>query len=201
VREVLVWGPERNVRKEIEDGILLPPLPSEAKVRDEGWGKSMNSVQPIMKPLPEVRLFRTALYRLKLENNGEETAPMPYVDSSQFRTSSSKAERMAEGAVPGTKNSARKSTVLATAKTQNKASKEEKVAENRKKLELSQSTAAEDSLRKSVVEGPKAVPPVWSHALLADELSDPFSKLPSHEEYDRSSRYTHSILYGFNTEF
>jgi hypothetical protein len=201
VREVLVWGPERNIRKEIEDGVLLPPLPLQAKVREERWGKSMNFVQPIMKPLPEVRLFPTPLYRLKpdfevkLENDGAGNGPMWYIDSSQFRTSGSKAESKSVETVPGTKNSARKSTVLAVLKSQNKASKMEKVTENRKKLELG------DSFRKSEVERPKAVPPIWSHALPADELSDPFSRLPSNEEYDRSSRYTHSILYGFNTEF
>jgi hypothetical protein len=109
-----------------------------------------------------------------------------------------------ESAVLATKKFTGKSTVLAVPKTQNnKASKTEKLTEteNRKKYELVQSTTTEDALGKSGEERPRAVPPVWSHALLSDELSDPFSRLPSNEEYDRSSRYTHSILYGFNAEF
>lgn len=208
IREVLVWGPERDIRKEIEDGILLPPLPPETKVREEVWGRSMNYVQPIIKPLSAVQLFHTPLNRLKpdfditLENKGEDAAPMSYVDSSQFRRSSSKAESAPLEIVPVTKKFAGKSTVLAVPKTQNnKASKMEKLTENRKKYELDQSTTTEDGLGKSEDGRPRAVPPVWSHALLSDELSDPFTRLPSNEEYDRSSRYTHSILYGFNAEF
>ncbi|PNF37484.1 hypothetical protein B7P43_G14565 [Cryptotermes secundus] len=207
IRETLVWGPERDIRKEIEDGILLPPLPPEAKVRKEVWGKSMNFIQPITKPLSAVQLFHTPLNRLKpdfditLENKGD-VAPMSYVDSSQFRRSSSKAESPPFETVPATKKFAGKSTVLAVPKTQiNKTSKLETLTENRKKYELDQRTTTEDALGKNEDGRPRAAPPVWSHALLSDELSDPFSRLPSNEEYDRSSRYTHSILYGFNAEF
>jgi hypothetical protein len=206
IREVLVWGPERDIRKEIEDGILLPPLPPEAEVREEVWGKSMNFIQPIIKPLSAVQLFHTPLNRLKPDfditlENREDAAPMSYVDSSQFRRSSSKVESAPLEIVSGTKKFAGKAAVLAVYKTQNnKASKMEKLTENKKKYELDQSTT-ENALGKIEDGRPRAVPPVWSHALLSDELSDPFSRLPSNEEYDRSSRYTHSILYGFNTEF
>jgi hypothetical protein len=203
VREVLVWGPERNIPKEIEDGILLRAVAPQAKFREGAWGKSTNFVQPILKPLSTFRLLHATLNRqtpefdTKLGNSGADATPMTYVDSSQFRRTGSKVESPRLQTVPETKSFSRNSPALAAGKTQHKASKVEKL----KKVELDQVLTTEDSLLIGGVERVKAPPPVWSHALLSDELSDPFSRLPSNEEYDRSSRYTHSILYGFNTEF
>jgi hypothetical protein len=201
IRKVLVWGRDRDIRKEIQEGILLPPLLPETDV----LGQSINLVQPVVKTLSaaQQQVFRTSASNTSPEHNGEyDTSPMSYVDSSLFRRSNSNAESTPSEIVAATKKFSVKSAVLDAHKTQpNKASKMEKNTENRKKYELKQDTTTEDTLDESEHERPSAVPPVWSHPLIADEISDPFAKLPSNEEYDRSSRYTHSILYGFNTDF
>lgn len=209
IREVLLWGPERDIHKEVEDGILLPPLPQESNVEGESWGESMNLIQPVTKPHSAVgQKFRIPLTKVLVsadftsEQDGDEASPMPYVDSSQFRRSNSEAESTPLETVPVTKKFTGKTAVSDGLKTQTKkVSKTEKLTESRKKHEFHQSTTTEDTLSKGEHEMPSTNPPVWSHALISDQLSDPFGRLPSNEEYDRSSRYVHSILYGFNVGF
>lgn len=205
MREALVWGPHRNIRKEVEEGILLPPLLPGATVREETWLESENLVRPVMRPRSAAgHLFYGPLPKLMphtgvmSEHKDGVAVPMSYVESSQFRKTKSQAEFTAVEIFPAAKKFAGKPTVSDGPKAQvSKTSKPEKSAANRKTSELSQSTTTENTPDKSGYETP--IPS--SLSLLSDELSDPFGKLPSNEEYDRTSRFTHSILYGFNTDF
>lgn len=196
VREVVVWGRDRDIRKEIQEGILLPPLLPEVDVR----GQSVNLVRPVTKAnsVPQ-QVFRTQALNASPEHKGDDdTLPMSYVDSSLFRRSNSEAEIAPSEIVTGTKKFPVKSSLLDAHKTQpNKASKMEKNSENRNKYELRQDTTSEDAPG----DGPTSNPPFWNHPLVADEVSDTFARLPSNEEYDRNYRYMHSILYGFNADF
>jgi len=127
-----------------------------------------------------------------------DAAPMSYVESSQFRKTSSQEEFTRVEIFPGATKFAGKPTVSDGPKAQvNNTSKTEKFAANQKTSEMNQSTTTEDTPDKSGYETPSAS----SVSLLSDELTDSFGKLPSSEEYDRNSRFTHSILYGFNTDF
>lgn len=196
IREVLVWGPGRNIRKEIQDGILLPPLLPETDARS----RSINLVQPVMKAphVSEQQVSDVPAASTSPEHKGDlDTSPMTYVNSSQFRRSNDKVESTPLEIVPTTKKLSVKSVILDAIKTQaNKATKKDKNTENRKNHELSQNTTED-----TPGERPNANPPVWSHAYIADQISDPFARLPSNEEYDHSNRFTHSILYGFNAGF
>jgi hypothetical protein len=205
MREALVWGPHRNIRKEVEEGILLPPLLPGATVREETWLESENLVRPVRRPRAAAgHLFYGPLPKLMphtgvmSEHKDGVAVPMSYVESSQFRKTKSQAEFTAVEIFPAAKKFAGKPTVSDGPKAQvSKTSKPEKSAANRKTSELSQSTTTENTPDKSGYE--TLIPS--SLSLLSDEMSDPFGKLPSNEEYDRISRFTHSILYGFNTDF
>lgn len=205
MREVLVWGPHRDIHKEVEEGILLPPLLPGVTVREEKLFESENLVRPVMRPRSAAeRLFYGPLPKLMpltgvtSEHKDGDTAPVPYVESSQFRKTNSQAEFTPVEIFPAGKKFPGKLTVSDGPKAQvSKASKSEKFAASRKTSELNQSTTTEDTRDKSGYETSSAS----SRSLLSDELSDPFGKLPSNEEYDRNSRFTHSILYGFNTDF
>lgn len=205
MREVLVWGPHRDIRKEVEEGILLPPLLPGVTVREETLFDSENLVRPVMRPRSAAgHLFYGPLPKLLPrtgvvpEHKEGEAARMPYVESSQFRKTNSQAEFTSVEIFPASKKFAGKPTVSDGPKAQlSKTSKTEKFASNRRTSELNQSTTTKDTPDKSGYETPSAS----SHSLLSDEMSDPFGKLPSNEEYDRNSRFTHSILYGFNTDF
>jgi hypothetical protein len=205
IRDVLVWGPHRDIRKEVEEGILLPPVLPDVTVAEETWVESKNLVHPVMRPRSAAgHLFYGPLMKavpptvVISEHQDADTAPMPYVESSQFRRTNSEAEFTHVEIFPATKKFAGKPTVSDGPKAQfNKASKIEKFTANRKTSELNQSTTTEDMPDTSVYETPSAS----SRSVLSDELSDPFGRLPSNEEYDRNSRFTHSILYGFNTDF
>lgn len=200
-----MWGPRRDIRKEVEEGILLPPLLPGVTVREERWFDSENLVRPVMRPRSAAgHLFYgplpkwTPLTGVTSEHKEGDAEPMPYVESSQFRKPNSKAEFTPIEIFPAAKKFAGKPTILDGPKAQvSKASKSEKFAASRKTSELNQSTKTEDTPDKSGDETPSAS----SYSLLSDELSDHFGKLPSNEEYDRTSRFTHSILYGFNTDF
>lgn len=205
MREVLVWGPHRDIRKEVEEGILLPPLLPGVRVREDTWFESENLVRPVMRPRSAAgHLFYGPLPKLMprtgvtSEHKDGDAPLMPYVESSQFRKTNSQTEYTPVEIFPAAKKFAGKPTVSDGPKAQvGKTSKTEKFAANRRTFELNQSTTTEDTPEKSGYETPSAS----SLSLLSDELSYPFSKLPSNEEYDRNSRFTHSILYGFNTDF
>jgi hypothetical protein len=202
IREVLVWGPHRDIRKEVEEGILLPPVLPDVTVREETWFESENLVRPVMKPRSSAgHMFYGPMTKLTpptgVTSDGD-AAPVPYVESSQFRKTNSQAESTHAEIFPGAKKFAGKPTVSDGPRAQlSKPSKNEKFTANRKTSELNQSTTTEDTPDKSGYE----IPSESSRSLLSDELSDPFGRLPSNEEYDRNSRFTHSILYGFNTDF
>jgi hypothetical protein len=204
IREVLVWGPHRDIRKEVEKGILLPPLLPGVTVREETWFGSENLVRPVMRPRSVAgHLFFGPLPKLTppvgvgLVHKDGDVTPMPYVESSQFRKTNPQAEFTPVEIYPAAKKFAGKPAVSDGPKAQfGKASKTEKFTANRKAFELNQSSTTEDTSDKSVYETEGAS----SHSLLFDELSVPFGRLPSNEEYDRNSRFTHSILYGFNTD-
>ena len=205
MRDVLVWGPHRDIRKEVEEGILLPPLLPGVTGREETWFESENLVRPVMRPRSAVgHLFYGPLPKLmprrgftSVHKDGD-AAPMSYVESSQFRKTSSQEEFTRVEIFPGAAKFAGKPTVSDGPKAQvNNTSKTEKFAANQKTSEMNQSTTTEDTPDKSGYETPSAS----SVSLLSDELTDSFGKLPSSEEYDRNSRFTHSILYGFNTDF
>lgn len=205
MREVLVWGPHRNIRKEVEEGILLPPLLPGITVREETWFESENLVRPVIRPRSAAgHLFYGPLPKLIpragviSEQKDGDAALMPYVESSQFRKTNSQAEFSPGEIFPAAKKFVGKPTVSDGPKAQvSKASKTEKFAASRKTSELKQSTTTEDTPDKSGYETPSES----SRSLLFDELSDRFGRLPSNEEYDRTSRFTHSILYGYNTDF
>lgn len=202
IREVLVWGPRRDIRKEVEEGILLPPVLPDVTVGDETWVESENLVHPNVRPRSATgHLFYAPLAKvipppgIISEHKGIDDAP--YVDSSQFRRINSQAEFTEFEIFPATKKFAGKPAASDGPKELfNKASKTERLAANRKTFEVNESTT-EHAPDKSGHETPSAS----SRFLLSDETSDPFGRLPSNEEYDRNSRFTHSILYGFNTDF
>jgi hypothetical protein len=201
IHDVLVWVQDRDIRKEIQDGILLPPLFSEADLRVQ----SMNLVQPITKTVSTAQVPASGTPASdtppEYEAKYNDTSPMPYVDSSQFRRSSSKPDITPSETVQATKKFPVKSTILEARTSQpNKAPKMEKNTGNGKKYELRQNVT-EGSPGETEDEATRPDPPVWSHAPITDEIWNPFLRLPSNEEYDGSSRYTHSILYGFNADF
>lgn len=195
IREVLVWGSERDVQKEIKDGVLLPPLPNAG----DFWSRSTNLIiEPDVNPKPglsQVLLTPVVAVEVKAVRKDGDIPPMPYVDSSQFRRSNAKPEGSPAGSVPATKKFTGK--LVEGVKIVPEKVKPEKLKIASKKQEVAVQSSTED---KPAAQH-DANPPVWSHALLSDELSDPFGRLPSNEEYDRSSRFTHSILYGFDTGF
>jgi hypothetical protein len=205
MRGVLVWGPHRDIRKEVEEGILLPPLLPGVTAREDTWFESENLVRPVTRPRSAAaHLFYGPLPKLMprtgvtSEHKDGDAAPMPYVESSQFRRTNSQAEFTPVEMFLAAKKFAGKPTVSDGPKAQvSKTSKTEKFAANRKTSEQNQSTTTEDTPDKSGYETHSS----GSLSLLSDELSDQFGKLPSNEEYDRTSRFTHSILYGFNTDF
>ncbi|KAJ4429111.1 hypothetical protein ANN_26112 [Periplaneta americana] len=195
IREVLVWGSERDVQKEIKDGVLLPPLPNAG----DFWSRSTNLIiEPDVNPKPglsQVLLTPVVAVEVKAVRKDGDIPPMPYVDSSQFRRSNAKPEGSPAGSVPATKKFTGK--LVEGVKIVPEKVKPEKLKVASKKQEVAVQSSTEDKPAAQHDENP----PVWSHALLSDELSDPFGRLPSNEEYDRSSRFTHSILYGFDTGF
>nr|AGM32253.1 hypothetical protein [Coptotermes formosanus] len=205
IRDVLVWGPHRDIRKEVEDGILLPPVLPAVTIAEEAWVESKNLVHPVVRPRSAAgHLFHGPLTKVipptevTSDHKDGDAAPMPYVESSQFRRTNSQVEFTQVEIFPATKKFLGKPTDSDGPKAQfSKASRINKFTANRKASEVNPSTTTEDRPDKSGRETPSAS----SLSVLSDELSDPFGRLPSNEEYDRNSRFTHSILYGFNADF
>jgi hypothetical protein len=187
----------------VEEGILLPPVLPDVTVGDETWVESENLVHPNVRPRSATgHLFYAPLAKvipppgIISEHKGSDDTP--YVDSSQFRRINSQAEFTEVEIFPATKKFAGGKPEASDGPKElfKKASKTERLAANRKTFEVNESTT-EHAPDKSGRETPSAS----SRFLLSDEMSDPFGRLPSNEEYDRNSRFTHSILYGFNTDF